>query len=276
MAIPPPVPPGGSCKDPVIVLTYAHSGHELLRTMLEGHPHLMCVPDAGIVPLCRHAMETWRQVERCPGGRPSALALAAVRSMVGALITPLLARDGKPRWCDISPGSALAAPAFLALFPGTQFICLHRNCLDVVSAVLKSSPWGVMEGGLRRFTVAHPGNHAAAIANYWVIHTKAMTDFQEEYAGRCITVRYEDLCADPEQVRKEVFAFLGEDICPCRDGGPGSGDVPHRAGGSAPRAGDSGMPGGMVPAALIPPHVLAEVNDSLARLGYPVIPYGKQ
>jgi protein-tyrosine sulfotransferase len=259
---------------PIVVLTYAESGYHVLRAALDQHPQIACLLDAGIVPLCRHAVETWGRVEQQPARRASALGLAMTRSMVGALVTPVLARRGKQRWCDISPGAAPAAPAFLELYPDAQFICLHRNCLDVIASILESSRWGIIDNGFWRFAAAHPGNNVAALANYWIIHAKAIISFQDAHPDQCMDVRYEDLMTRPEQARTEIFAFLGNDrdsVGMDMSARPGQYVEPRAIGEDVRSAGDHDPSRDSVPADLIPPHMLAELNDILSSLGYRAI-----
>jgi hypothetical protein len=272
----------GDIQRPIIILTYAQSGSEVLRTWLGRYSQLACLVDTGLVPLGRRAIEASGQIERSPQGRPSALALTAIRSMITAMVAPVLAREGKSRWCDISPGSAPAASAFLELYPEAQFIGLHRNCLDTIASVMSSSQWGVLDNGFRMFAAAHPGNPVAALANYWMFHEKAILECQQKFSGQYISVRYEDLMAEPERVRSEMLSFIDNGwrqagIDPTPEPSESLRSPRRQAMIGCVSDGRTGESSGeTVPAHLIPRQMLADINEVLRSLGYPVISPDRQ
>jgi hypothetical protein len=129
---------------PVIVLTSAYCGAGQLSALLETDPELACTSGTGLLPLCEQAMATWRHVDG-QDARPSRLALSATRALAASIITSVLVREGKRRWCEVATANPEAGEAFLGLFPETRFMCLYRACPGVVRAALDASPWGLAD-----------------------------------------------------------------------------------------------------------------------------------
>jgi hypothetical protein len=253
------VPSSVTRRCPVIVLTYAYAGAPELRALLGEHPGLVCTSGTGLLPLCEQAALTWSQADGRGGfpGSPSALAAASIRALTGSIAASLLAREGKARWCEIATAPAAYAETFLRVYPDTQFICLHRNCADVIRAAVRADPWGLSDQQFGPFTVAYPGRSAAAMAAYWRAQAGPMLDFEATHPRACCRVRYEDLTSDPGAAAREVFAFLDLDD-----------DRPASPGGMT----DEAVPGGVpepIPAQQLPAPLLFQVNALLARLSYP-------
>lgn len=249
-------------RAPVIVLAPPYSGAGTLRSLLVAHPDLACTTGTGVLPLCDHAMATWRNADSRPSGPPSALACAATRALAASIITAILAREGKPRWCEIAAASPQAAEAFLRLYPDTRFLCLHRTCQGVIRAVLDSSPWGITDPVLAPFTIKYPVSTVASLTAYWVTTTAPLLAFEREHPGSCLRVRFEDL-AQGQQANEEITSFLG---LAAAVGQPryGGHDQP------LPESPET-EPAADLPVSLIPPALLKQANDLLQQLGYPVL-----
>ena len=104
------VEPNSDVRDaPVVVLTYAHSGAARLQSLLASHPDLACTSGTGILPLCEQAAITWRSADDRAGMTLSPLALASVRALATGIITSMLIRTGKRRWCELATASPMSA-----------------------------------------------------------------------------------------------------------------------------------------------------------------------
>jgi hypothetical protein len=264
--------------EPVIVLTCARSGSTLLRFVLDTHPALAAPPENGIVDLCGRMEEIWKILDGGTGESPGA-AVRLARHWADQTFGPYLALAGKERWCDKTICTASSAgnlEFFLSMYPKARFICLYRNCMDVVSSVLEATPWGVRGYGLEPFVVNNPGNSVAAIADYWTVHTRSIATFEQAHPEACLRVRYEDFVTEPETQVGRIFGFLGEPEAPgivtqCftaeRHLGPGdykilaTQDIHQHSIGRGRR----------VPPQLISPPTRQQMNDLLADLGYALV-----
>jgi hypothetical protein len=249
---------------PVIVLTYAHAGAGRLQRLLSSRDSIACTSGTGVLPLCDLAASTWREVEN-RGGPLSPLAQASVRALANSIITAIQAGLGGSRWCEAAFAPPSSAQAFLDLYPAARFLCLHRNCLDVIYSAIQASPWGLAGTALGPFAAAYPGNSAAVGAAYWVAATGPLLQFEEANPGACCRVRYEDLIGATGQVATEIFTFLGEEARPA-DSWLVDGVLPVPDGPDTPGCGSQ------VPAGQIPPPLRARVNELLARIGYQPVP----
>jgi hypothetical protein len=249
-------------RAPVVVLAPAYSGASTLRSVLEGHPDLACTSGTGLLPLCGQAMATWRNADGRLAGPPSSLACTATRTLAASVITSILAREGKPRWCEVAAANPEAAGTFLRLYPGTRFLCLYRACPGVIRAALDASPWGITDPVFTPFTSRYPANTVASLTAYWITTTGPLLDFEREYPQSCLRVRFEDLARD-QQVEHQITSFLG---------------LAHPVGRPVLRSHGEPQPGspGMersagLPVNLIPPALLAQANDLLQQLDYPLM-----
>lgn len=199
---------GTARAGPVIVLSYPHSGAGLVQRALAAGTELACTSGTGIIPQCGAAAEAWRSVEGSGGGALSQLAVSALRGLVTAQVTAILAGAGKTRWCELAVASPSAAEPFLQVFPHTAVVCVHRRCLDVIRIWIQSSPWGLQGQGLAPYLVPYPGNNVAALAAYWAVSTEELLTFEKSNPRSALRLRYEDLTARPDETLNAVRAWL--------------------------------------------------------------------
>ena len=245
---------------PVAMLTYPYSGAERWWPLLNSHPELACTRGTGIFPLCEQAADTWRFTDGKPDGQLSPLAETSIRTLATTIITSLLARTGKRRWCEFATATPSSAETFGRLYPGTRFACLHRACPDVIQAALRASPWGLSSPALAPFTAAYAESTVAALTAYWVARTQPLVEFENAHPDSCLRVRYEDFDTDPNA--DGLFVFLGLDNHDHRvtsPAWPGTADTTLA----------SDVPRSPFPADQVPPSLLAQAGDLMKELGYP-------
>ena len=254
-------PPRATSVAPVIVLTTVHSGAQKLLPLLNEMAGLACTSGTGLIPLCAEAAQTWQRAEARPGSM-SSLAIASIRAMASSVITTILVRKGKQRWCEISTAPPSATEAFLRAFPGTRVLCLHRSCPDVIYNAIHATGWGLASPVIAPFIAAHPASSAASVGAYWAARTEELLTFEAAHPGACHRFRFEDLAERPETI-EEMLAFLGA----VRETPP---RFPMQAQDHIAR---SGMPDGiLLPVEQIPPPLLDEINRLMTKLSYPIIP----
>jgi Sulfotransferase family len=247
-------------RAPVVVLATAYSGAGLLQTLLDRFPGLACTSGTGILPLCEQAMAAWRNAEGRPGGSPSPLAVTSTRGLTGSIITSVLARAGRLRWCEVSSAMPEMAETFLQVYPSTRFLCLYRACPSFIRATLDASPWGITDPLFGPFSRAYPANTVAALTAYWATYTASLLAFEQAHPQVTLRIRYEDLAGDADQTAEAVMSFL--DIAGFESDIAVTSDSP-----TPPEPGPS-SPETDLPAGLIPPAMLTQANDLLQQLGY--------
>lgn len=252
---------------PVIVLGYAGSGAERLRSVLSGFPGLGCTTGTGIVPLCERAVSAWQAVDGRAGGGLSPLAAASVRTLSSGLMTAILAREGGRRWCEFITAPPAAAAAFARLYPQARFLAVHRQAAAVTRVILDASRWGLAGSEFAPFVSAYPASTAAALAGYWVARTTQQLEFEREHPGSCLRVRIEDLAGGGAQAIQNITTFLSLSTQPRSCWLARDDDCAGPADPAAPAAG--------LPLSQIPAPLLAQLSDLHRTLGYPATAWSK-
>jgi hypothetical protein len=157
-----------------------------------------------------------------------------------------------------------AAETFLRIVPGTQFLCLHRSCPDVVRAVLSSSPWGIIGGQFTPYLQACPANIAAAIAAYWADRAGQLLDFESRHPESALRVRYEDLASDPAATSQAISEFTG--MTPASAVRELAAD--ELPGGAATGGDPAGLDASF-PVAMLPPQLVQRISHLHEQLDYP-------
>ena len=180
---------------------------------------------------------------------------------------------GKRIYCDKSLDSVYQLSLVHELFPEAKVILVFRHVMDTVASGIEASPWGFNAYGYGPYIQVSPGNSVAALANYWLDHVDRALTWEKRNPDQCHRVTYEDLVLRPEETVAGVMRFLGvrEDLSvlanafsrePSR--GPGDFKVEYTSGVHAASIGR----GKRVPVGMLPPRLLAAVNEKLTALGY--------
>jgi hypothetical protein len=258
--------PGGAAETarnaPVIIMAYAGSGADQLRTALSVFPELTCTQGTGILPLCHQAVTAWQTVDDRGGEDISPLAAASVRALCGGLMTAVLAREGGSRWCEFTSATPAAAHTFACLYPSVRFLIMYRRADAMTRAIISSGRWGLEGREFVPFVLAHPASPVAALASYWVAHTAQQLEYERANPGACHRVRVEDLTGNTARALPDIIDFLALDgarVSPSFTRDDESGRQP----GTGDPAAVPGLPLGRIPAPL-----LAQVNDLHRSLGY--------
>jgi hypothetical protein len=267
---------------PVFVLCNGRSGSTLLRFLLDAHPEFACPPETNMPGLCAQLATVWSLIEGAPlsavrGDEPPEVphaAVAGVRATMDSMVSPYLARRGKQRYCDKSLGTARFAELLARVYPQARFVCLYRHPMDVIASGMEACPWGLNGYGFDPYIAATPGNAVLALARFWTENAAQTLAAEERFPEACVRVRYEDLVAAPERVAAGLFGFLGAAQAPGISAACFStererfGPADHKIWYTSKISGDSLGRGWSVPAGMIPPAVLEQVNELAAKLGY--------
>jgi len=256
---------GTAGNQPVVVLTYGHAGGQILQALLGAQPELACTAGTGVLPACAQAAVAWRQVDGRPEAPLSALAVTSIRRLAVQMITVIAARTGRPRWCETAAADPSGAETFLRLFPAARFVCLHRACPDVVSALLQASPWGLSGPAFAPYVTASPFSTAAALAAWWAGHAGPLLAFEHDHPEACLRVRFEDLADDPGGVLQDLLSFLG---LPTKAVGLPQLQLPDQPNQPPGRVAGAGV-ASQFPVGQLPPDLVRRVNELHAQFGYP-------
>src|SRR5690606_32881741 len=111
-------------------------------------------------------------------------------------------------WCEKTTLNVDYLKTLSELFPKARYLCLYRNCMDVVQSCLKFNPLGFMPE-LVPYVRRDPENLVAAMAENWLARNETISAFEAAHPDRCFRIHYESLAGDPEAVLPPLFEFLG-------------------------------------------------------------------
>lgn len=275
---------------PIFILSCERAGSTLLRYIIDTHPEICCPGELHLGLLCEHLGHVVDQlgVGAIAGAGVEGSeerwkrANAETRRMVSALMDGYAARKGKRLWCEKTPRNIAYLDALHEIFPDAKFICLHRNCMDVVHSCMEASRIGFFVD-IAYYARAIPSTlsrnavgHAGVFADSWADKTGKLLAFEREHPEKCFRVKYEELVADPERIVEPMFEFLGVGwdaklldavFTSPHDQGPGDRKITYTKKIHKEFVGV----GSGVSRRLIPPDVLRQVNGLLEELDYPAV-----
>lgn len=271
---------GESTCEPVFILSCVRSGSTLLRCIVDTHPEYCSPGHLNLGALCSNLYNAaYYTIGKLPGveagGKRDALAVEEVRRVVSDLLNRYSKGKSKNKWCEKSTINIDYLDILQKVFPDARYICLYRNCLDVVNSCIKFNALGYMEE-LAPYVRNRPSNFVGAMIDNWLEKNNKLLAFERAHSQQCIRVNYESLVSEPERILAELFGFLGEDW----DGSlvesvfrlphdQGDGDV--KVWFSDKITKDSVGNGTALPLASIPKELRGEVDILHQELGYPSI-----
>lgn len=209
-----------SPSPPVFILCCARSGSTLLRYVLDAHPDLACPPEMHLGRLCEDLRWSISLALGYEVSAPGPIrmeieqvtppqVLEKCRSAIEAIMADYLQRVGKQRWCDKSVVNIDHLPLLHAAFPDAKFVCLYRNCMDVVHSGLEVSRLGFSAYGFSSHVAKRLDNTVGALVDYWCDNGEKIHAFEQANPASAYRLRYEDLVLDPVATLPPLLEFLG-------------------------------------------------------------------
>lgn len=200
---------------PFFIIGCVRSGTTMLRNILRNHPNLACPEETHFYrwgepfgsPAYTNQYKTalLRKHRELDGVSEiffdSILENSISRADFMSRYMAEFIRVKKPeakRWFDKTPQNVYGALLLAADFPGSRFIHIVRNPIEVVSS-------------LRIGKVMKMQNLVASCA-YWNESASIMSTLKQRFPKRVFEIKYEDFTADPITGIKAILEFLGEDF----------------------------------------------------------------
>lgn len=200
-----------SYPDPVIIAGMPRSGVHLLASILDGHAALASGPELPVILTIAHQ---WRDIAATLGANherhhllPQEATRDNFRTTILRLVMPRVGRAGKHRFVYHSYGAAVSLDVLAALFPASPIVVLLRDPRDVALSLLRCNWVSPRDGRPLPYT-----RDPLAGARMWLEfmgHTARCLPALQA-AGRVLLLRYEDLCARPDETMQRLGAHLGE------------------------------------------------------------------
>ena len=209
-----PIPFALSMAPPFFIVGNDRSGTTMLRMILDRGPEAAIPPESMFltdVTIPADALDgpAWQELlERVwdhpkvrlwelaspPPRLPAGLGrMDAARFVLAAPFEAYAGKHGKQRWGDKTPHYVHHVDHLLAIWPDARFVVLVRDGRDVALS-LRRMPFGP--------------NNAWAAAQWWARGIRAGRTAQRRHPEQVLTVRYEDLVADPVTHVSAICAFL--------------------------------------------------------------------
>jgi len=199
-------------NSPIFILSSERSGSTLLRYIMDSHPEI-CSPGQLYLGALSDALSTtiYYSLAQLPVFESEQDSESFVMIEVRKIIDELMGRyaEGKKKniWCDKTTMNLQQRDLLAKVFPEARYLCLYRQCLDVVHSCIKFSPLGFMPE-LAPYIAREPSNFVAAMVESWVEKTESILKFEENNSELCFRVTYENLVGHPEETLTKIFEFL--------------------------------------------------------------------
>ncbi len=238
---------------PVFIFSAPRSGSTLLRAILGSHSELFAPPELPLAHLGVRAETQWIQASL----DGLELTVDDLEHMLwDRMLAEALQRSGKPTLVVKTPSNVLVWERIAACWPDARYVFLLRHPAAAVASLHSSfdPAWRPREDGSLDDSVTRG-----------LRYMNVVEQAREALTG--LTVRYEELTADPETVVRELCGFLDVPFQPAM---LDYGRFGHA--GFTPGLGDSSLnirSGRIQPPAPLPDEMPAELAGMCAAWGYP-------
>jgi len=202
----------GKPIEPIFIFSCERSGSTLLRFIMDTHPSVCCSGQLYLGPLCQSlytsAFYSIAQLKKdSTESEKELVAIEEARRIVSDMLERYTHEKGKNRWCEKTTLNIDYLSILSKIFPESKFICLYRNCLDVISSCIEHSSWGFMSE-LTPYVKKNPDNFIAAMAESWLEKNQKLLAFEQLHQDRCFRLTYESLVTEPDGIVSSLFKFL--------------------------------------------------------------------
>lgn len=194
--------------EPPIFLCGVHrSGTTLLRLIFDSHSRIACPPESFFVGPLASVLRDAKSMEGLLAmGFERPHVLERLRETAAYFFEMYAASRGKERWADKTPSYIDWLDEIDELFgPGCRYVMIYRHGLDAACSIAT-----IDLPELAAYRDVQRDERLVPAARYWAAQCRKLRDFQQRHPERCIELRYESLCADPEPELRRVFEFVGE------------------------------------------------------------------
>lgn len=265
---------------PIFVLSCARSGSTLLRYIIDTHPEICSPAELQLGELSEKLYLTINSTlgEVCGAAdddERERIVLAEVRRVISELMATYTKAKGKRLWCEKTPWNLRFLELLSSVFPDAKYICLYRNCMDVVYSCVENIRLRFAEE-LFQYFKKHQGDKISGAIDYWCDEVGRMMAFEREHGSDCFRVKYESLVLEPAQTLEPLFGFLGVEWSPRlpatvfstqHDQGYGDPKIMYSRKISKSSIGK----GSSISRTRIPDALLEKMNRLLAELDYPTV-----
>ena len=193
---------------PIFIIGPLRSGTTLLRYVLDSHSQICCPPESNYIGILQRLItDDASRIGLEAMGYDEEHVLRKVRELCIYFWGNYALAKGKPRWADKSTSHVDYLDFIQRIFPEAQFIMIYRNGLDQVHSLTRGGT--SLDKAIQPY-YQHDQDVRVAAIQYWIEKTQQMLFFEKRFPEKTFRIRYEDMCATPEQILRPIFEFLGE------------------------------------------------------------------
>jgi len=206
------------CEKPIFIVGSPRSGSSILAYSLAAHDALWTSGESHFLWRMfggSHIERHFKVVKEWPGGSWLAdqnVSRSELFESIGLGINALFSsRSGGKRWIDQTPYYVYMLEQLGEMFPGAQFIHVLRDGREIVNSMihyanaLDEQSYGVHIGAGR----LNWSRNFSEACREWKSSVEAALAYQKRCPDRMITVRYDELCSEPEPTFSKLLNFLG-------------------------------------------------------------------
>ena len=265
---------------PVFVLSHERSGSTLLRYIIDTHPEICSPAHLHLGQLCVSLYTSilfsiGQTMDVTDEAMRERLVISETRRIIDELMDHYVRAKDKRMWCEKTTDNLRYLKLLHEVFPDARYVCLYRNCMDVVHSSIECSRLGFLPE-LAPYVQKRPENIVAAMVESWVEKTTTLLEFELAHTSQCFRVTYEHLVAQPSQTLALMFASFGlewderllNDVFSTQhDQGSGDQKILFT---KKVNTGSIGR-GSTISRSVIPADLLEKMNQLLVRLEYPPV-----
>lgn len=202
----------GQAERPIFIIGVYRSGTTLLRYIVDSHSRISCPPESDFLVPLFGLLDDERTIPSLGNmGFDEKHVQKRIRAFADYFFANYANAAGKPRWADKTPSYVSCLDKLHLIYPEAQFVFIYRNGLDQAHSMTRGGTF--LRPVLEPFCEEGEDLRIGA-TKYWVQQTELMLDFENANREKVVSLRYEDLCQQPEIEVKRVFDFLGEEFEP--------------------------------------------------------------
>jgi protein-tyrosine sulfotransferase len=265
---------------PIFILSAERSGSTLLRYIIDTHPEICSPAEIYLGQLCQDLYWVTYYTAGAVANVSSEtekelMVLGEVRRIVSGVMDKYAQAKNKQMWCEKSPANLHNLNVLERVFPDGKYVCLYRNCMDVVHSQMEANRQGFWPA-LAKYVHRHPDNIVAAMVENWIDRAQELMTFEREHPKKCFRLKYESLVYEPVANLNAMFDFLGvewdasllDSVFKSKHD-LGNGDVKVTYSEKIDKS--SIGKGSTILRDKIPAELLEKMNRILEELGYPVV-----